>query len=133
MSAPTQLGLREAFREARRIVEESIALASPRRDSLGRAVRELYSVFPRREWLVRALARYLLGTVEEQSRSVWLVRGIPELGDKKPFYLVTQAGDRYECSCYRTPHGVARRRSICTHVAAVIIYKKRKRYIDEYV
>jgi hypothetical protein len=121
--------VREALKHAEKLVKES--MNSPKTDSLSQTLRQLYGIFPRESWLARSLARYLLGTVEEQSRHSWLVKGVPELGDKKPFYLVTWAGDKYECTCYNAPFGWSRRKNICTHIAAVILYRRRK-YIDEY-
>jgi hypothetical protein len=127
---PSRQEVRETLREAEKLVKDSLETAKT--DSLSEAIRQLYQVFPKEQWLVRAVTRYLLATVEEQSRHTWLVRGIPELGDKKAYYLVTQVGDRYECSCYNAPFGWTRRKNICTHIAAVMLYKRR-RYIDEYI
>jgi hypothetical protein len=53
--------VREAEREALRVVRE--ALQGVRRDELASAVLELYREIPRESWLVRGVARVLLGTV----------------------------------------------------------------------
>ncbi|MHB9302393.1 hypothetical protein [Thermofilum pendens] len=129
MQKSRETRVKQALREAREIIRRT--LGGQPGGSLEEALRDLYERVPREEWLRRALARYLLGTVERQGSSTWVVRGVPELGDRKPLYIVTFTGDRYECSCYRGAYGWARRRSICTHIGAVMLERRRRR-IDDY-
>ncbi len=76
-----------------------------------------------RSWLKRALAR--LGDVSE-GPGYYVVRGRPELGDRYPEYRVWLSGGKWYCTCYLTEWGHKRARDICTHVAAVILYRSHK-------
>ncbi|MGC8583401.1 MAG: hypothetical protein ACP5HD_08530 [Thermoproteus sp.] len=75
-----------------------------------------------REWLRRALAR--VGDVSE-GPGYYVVKGRPELGDRYPQYHVwwSEAERRWLCTCYLTEWGRRRARDICTHVAAVVLYR----------
>lgn len=117
--------VREAEREARRAVRE--ALRGERGDELASAVLELYREIPRENWVARAVARVLLGTVVRKGEGVWLVYGVPELGDWHGYYIVVLEGGRYRCSCYTTKWGWRRASRICTHVAAVMLARRLER------
>jgi hypothetical protein len=73
-------------------------------------------------WLRRALAR--LGDVEEAG-GYYIVKGRPDLGDRYPQYHVwwSEAEGRWVCTCYLTEWGPRRARDVCTHVAAVLLYR----------
>jgi hypothetical protein len=114
--------VREAEREALRVVRE--ALQGVRRDELASAVLELYREIPRESWLVRGVARVLLGTVARKGEGAWLVYGVPELGDWHGYYIVALEGGRYRCSCFASSWGWRRARRICTHVAAVMLARR---------
>lgn len=75
-----------------------------------------------KSWLRRALAR--VGDVSE-GPGYYVVRGRPELGDRYPEYRVwwSDREKRWICTCYLTEWGPRRARDICTHVAAVILYR----------
>ena len=122
--------VRRARREAWKIVKES--LRGERTDSLAAAIIELYRDVPRRSWIVRAVTRLLLGTVDRVTRRTWRVYGVPALGDWYAWYVVSLEGGKYVCSCFSTRWGHVRRRRICTHIAAVIL-RRRQRLIEEYL
>jgi hypothetical protein len=92
--------VREFRREARRVVRET--LREERGDELAAAIKSLYADVPREEWVARAVARFLLGTVARKGEGTWLVYGVPELGDWHGYYTVVLEGGRYRCSCYAT-------------------------------
>jgi Rad3-related DNA helicase len=55
----------------------------------------------------------------------WMVAGEPKLGDAHDHYLVTLDGHRYRCSCYSSAWGDVRSHRICSHVLAVVFFRKR--------
>jgi len=89
------------------------------------AIERLREVFPSksRSWVRRALVRFMKNTVKEFSENIWVVRGLPELGDKYPTYVVRLRDGRYHCSCFESSWGLRRKSEICTHIAAVILYR----------
>ncbi len=102
----------------------------PRReDPLRRAVESLLSAFPgkSRSWIRRALLR--LGDVREVRENLYLVYGRRELGDWKPLYQVwySEREGRWYCTCYASAFGLRRRREICTHIAAVMLYRRHRK------
>ena len=103
------------------------ALRGERGDGLAAAIKSLYADVPREEWVARAVARVLLGTVARKGEGTWLVYGVPELGDWHGYYIVALEGGRYRCSCYATKWGWRRARRICTHVAAVMLARRAER------
>lgn len=78
-----------------------------------------------KSWLKRALAR--VRDVSE-GPGYYTVKGRPELGDRYPEYRVwfSAKEGRWYCTCYLTEWGHKRARDICTHVAAVILYRSHK-------
>jgi len=70
-------------------------------------------------------------TVQQTGERAWLVHGDAKMGDAYPNYQVElKAGERkYNCSCYGHGRGEYRRRRMCSHVLAVILYRKKK--VDE--
>ena len=117
--------VREAGREARRIVRE--ALEGLRSDELSAAILDLYREIPRESWLARGVARVLLGTVVRKGEGAWLVYGVPELGDWHGYYIVSLEKGKYRCSCYSSKWGWRRASRICTHVAAVMLSRRAER------
>ena len=101
-------------------------------ESLVEALTNLIYTFPDKpkSWFFRAVYRVLKGTVKKK-RGYWIITGLLELGDTKPTYIVTFSRNRYYCSCYTTMYGAVRQKQICTHVAALILYR-RQRKITEY-
>ena len=101
-------------------------------ESLTEALRELISTFPDKptSWFFRATYRVLKNTVKRK-KGYWIVQGLPELGDTKPVYFVTFSRGRYHCSCFYTMYGAVRQKRICSHIAAVMLYR-RQRKITEY-
>jgi hypothetical protein len=63
------------------------------------------------------------GTVGEFNENTWVVRGSPELGDRYPTYVVRFKENKYQCSCFESNWGLRRKSEICTHIAAVILYR----------
>lgn len=103
------------------------ASASP----LDLAVERLKADFPGKSysWIKRAVLR--LGDVREVRDGLYLVEGRRELGDWKPLYQVWFSEGRWYCTCYFTAFGLRRRRDICTHVAAVLLYRRYKKALEK--
>ncbi|MEM0464940.1 MAG: hypothetical protein QXT27_06460 [Pyrobaculum sp.] len=95
------------------------------------AIEKLRADFPGKSysWVKRALLR--LGDVREVRDSLYLVEGRRELGDWKPLYQVWFSQGKWYCTCYFTAFGIRRRRNICTHVAAVMLYRRYKRALEK--
>ena len=64
--------------------------------------------------------------VEQIASDVWVVEGSKKLSDAYPDYTVTMSGGapKYECTCYQHGRGDTRRKRMCSHVLAVILYRK---------
>jgi SWIM zinc finger. len=103
-----------------------------RQDPLRRAVESLSSTFPgkSRSWIRRALLR--LGDVREVRENLYLVYGRRELGDWKPLYQVwfSEREGRWFCTCYASAFGFRRRKEICTHIAAVMLYRRYRKALQ---
>jgi len=95
------------------------------RELINLAVEGLREDFPNKSksWVRRALVRFMKNTVKEYGENVWVVKGLPELGDKYPTYVVRLRDGRYYCSCFESNWGLRRKSEICTHIAAVILYR----------
>jgi hypothetical protein len=104
-----------------------------REDPLRRAVESLSSTFPgkSRSWIRRALLR--LGDVREVRENLYLVQGRRELGDWKPLYQVwfSEREGRWYCTCYASAFGFRRRKEICTHIAAVMLYRRYRKALEK--
>ncbi len=104
-----------------------------RKDPLREAVERLKAEFRGKShsWIKRALLR--LGDVREVRDDLYLVEGRRELGDWKPLYQVwfSQGEGRWYCTCYFSTFGIRRRRDICTHVAAVLLYRRYKKALEK--
>jgi len=89
------------------------------------AIEGLREGFPSksRSWVRRALVRFMKNTVKEFNENTWVVRGLPELGDRYPTYVVRFKDGKYYCSCFESNWGLRRKSEICTHIAAVILYR----------
>ena len=99
------------------------------------AIERLREDFPNKSksWIRRALIRFMKNTVKEYGENVWVVKGLPELGDKYPTYVVRFKENKYQCSCFESNWGLRRRSEVCTHIAAVILYRNyRKLNSDVY-
>ena len=104
-----------------------------RREALDAALEELRSLFPgkSRSWLRKAVLR--LGDVREVRDGAYQVEGRRELGDWKPLYQVwySEEDGRWYCTCYFSHFGAARRREVCTHIAAVLLYRRYKKAVEK--
>jgi hypothetical protein len=104
-----------------------------REDPLRRAVQSLREDFPGKSysWIKRALLR--LGDVREVRENLYLVQGRRELGDWKPLYQVwfSEREGRWYCTCYASAFGFRRRREICTHIAAVLLYRRYRKALEK--
>jgi len=104
-----------------------------REDPLRRAVESLREDFPgkSRSWIRRALLR--LGDVKEVRENLYLVYGRRELGDWKLQYQVwfSEREGRWYCTCYASAFGFRRRREICTHIAAVMLYRRYRKTLEK--
>ena len=99
------------------------------RELIDLAVERLREDFPNKSksWVRRALIRFMKNTVKEYGENVWVVKGLPELGDRYPTYVVRFKDGRYYCSCFESSWGLRRRSEVCTHIAAVILYRNYKK------
>jgi len=95
-------------------------------------VESLSSTFPgkSRSWIRRAILR--LGDVKEVRENLYLVQSRRELGDWKPLYQVwfSEREGRWFCTCYLSAFGFRRRREICTHIAAVMLYRRYRKVLQ---
>lgn len=75
------------------------------------------------QWSESLTARARKRKVSEQGQG-WRVSAISgELYDS--YYVVLdQETHRYECECYHTNHGDSRRRKMCSHVLAVVLWRR---------
>ena len=89
-------------------------------------IERLKAKFPGKSgsWIKRALRRFESGSVRQISENTWVVGGDPRLGDKYPTYVVRFKDGRYYCSCFETSWGLRRKAEVCTHIAAVILYRE---------
>ncbi|RLE78034.1 MAG: hypothetical protein DRJ52_10855 [Thermoprotei archaeon] len=92
--------------------------------ALRNALADLKMLFPNKpkSWFTRATIRSFY--VKEVSRNHWTVEGLRELGDHYTEYHVTFNGSKYACSCYAHMYGYSRKKRICTHIAAVMVYRR---------
>ncbi len=77
-----------------------------------------------RSWINRVVIRVLRNTIiEVVPEKLWIVKGLPELGDKYTTYEVFRKDEKYyACTCRIHLWGHAR--TICTHIGAVMLYRK---------
>ncbi len=98
-------------------------------------LKELRESFPNKSssWFQRAALRAL--TVRKVSDKVWVVSGFYSLGDSYTRYAVRYDSEekRYICDCFLHFMGRVREYKICTHVAAVIVYRKMQRRLSEWI
>lgn len=101
--------------------------------ALDKAVERLREKFPHKSssWIRRAILR--LGSVKELGQNLYRVEGKQELGDWKPFYHVwySEGERRWYCDCHFSQFGHVRRRHICTHIAAVLLYRQYKHAVEK--
>jgi hypothetical protein len=102
-------------------------------DPLKWAVESLSRTFPgkSRRWIKRTLMR--LGDVREAGEGLYVVYGRRELGDWKHMYQVwySEREGRWYCTCFTSAFGYRRRREICTHVAAVMLYRRYRKALEK--
>ena len=102
-------------------------------DPLKWAVESLSRTFPgkSRNWIKRTLMR--LGDVREAGGGLYVVYGRRELGDWKSLYQVwySEGEGRWHCTCFTSAFGYRRRREICTHVAAVMLYRRYREALEK--
>lgn len=60
--------------------------------------------------------------------NMWTVAGDTRLGDVYGSYTVRLAGGRYYCSCYEHKYGDVRQRALCSHVLAVMLWRRAQQY-----
>jgi len=103
------------------------------RELIDLAIERLREDFPNKSksWIRRALVRFMKGTVREYGEGVWVVKGLTELGDRYPTYVVRFKDGRYYCSCFESNWGLRRKSEICTHIAAVILYQNYRKLDSE--
>ena len=92
------------------------------------ALDEVRSKFPGKSdsWYVRAVLRILSG-VKMVRKDHWIVPGSHVLGDYYPYYNVVLGSDgKYVCDCHVHAYGYVRKSRICTHIAAVMVYRRVK-------
>ena len=92
------------------------------------ALDEVRSKFPgkSKSWYVRAVLRVLSG-VKRVRKDHWIVPGSHVLGDYYPYYNVILGSDgKYVCDCHVHAYGYVRKSRICTHIAAVMVYRRVK-------
>ncbi|NPA23188.1 MAG: hypothetical protein GXO23_02700 [Crenarchaeota archaeon] len=74
------------------------------------------------KWKERIIRRVIEGTIIRIiPERLWIVKGLPHLGDRYPSYEIYRKDKRYICTCYTHPW--SSRRRPCTHVGAVLLYE----------
>jgi len=116
-----------------RIVVEEADLDYATALAVVEAVKELRELFPHKSesWFLRAAVRSL--GVREVRGNVWVVPGFPELGDYYSEYVVRFSGGKYSCDCFARSYGYVRSARICTHVAAVMVYRRARRRLSAWL
>lgn len=69
-------------------------------------------------------ARKRVGDVRPTLNNTWTVVGNKKMGDVYDAYYVEFNAPKYHCSCYEHGNGDVRARKICSHVLAVILWRK---------
>ncbi|MCL6558026.1 MAG: ATP-dependent DNA helicase [Firmicutes bacterium] len=80
---------------------------------------------PEEKFRASLVTRAKKRTVVPAGENVWRVAGDPKLGDTYPVYRVVLNGKRYSCSCYTHYWGESRANRVCSHVLAVIMYRRK--------
>jgi ATP-dependent DNA helicase DinG len=72
------------------------------------------------------VARAKKRTVHAAGHHTWIVEGMPKLGDALDAYEVRlkDGARKYHCTCYTNNYGQARARRACSHVLAVVLWRK---------
>lgn len=98
-----------------------VIVMSVSRYELKRVLADLKGKFSESK-LKRATRR--VNDVQQVSIGTWNVIGNPKLGDQYSFYTIDylQLSNTYSCTCQN--HGYGEHRSICTHIIAVIIWRR---------
>lgn len=138
VARPPALPVAERRLAIRRVMRAARAIAAGRKSSAAKllpadfvsllegALAEVKASFPRKRasWYVRAVARSL--AVRSEGANRWTVYGLPELGDTYSYYTVVYSpyANKYVCSCMSHSFGRYRQAKVCTHVAAVILYRR---------
>jgi len=94
------------------------------------AVNEFMSTFGgRKEWVKKSINRLVdvsyVG-LNKKLQHTYRIEKNPRFGDvgrRKKYYVVT-VGPGYWCTCYYGKYGKFRKKAMCTHVGAVILYRK---------
>lgn len=88
-----------------------------------------------RESLMKRAAKR---TVRQLNADAWLVDGSTALGDTYDTYQVVMGAvsggrgtvGRYRCACYTHGGGEVRARKVCSHVLAVILYRRKRKAVE---
>ena len=103
---------------------------------LALSIEKLKEKFPKKSssWIIRAAIRVMAG-IYQLSDHVWKVPGLAELNDHYTWYYVwfDKKESTYKCDCYNHSWGLYRKYRICTHVAAVLVFKEMNRLMIEYL
>jgi len=98
-------------------------MSKPSREDMEELARRF--PFKKKSWMARCVKR--LPTVRQIAKNVWFLRCLPQLGDKRAYYIVVLDEDKkvYTCTCYdeAAQWGAVRRRNVCSHVGAVVLYR----------
>ena len=102
---------------------------------LVQVLRELKNLFDKKSdsWFQRSAVRALF--VIKKTENWWLLPGFKNLGDKYAIYAVVYDAreKKYYCDCFWHYLGKIRQIKICTHIGAVIVYRRLQRRITEYI
>ncbi len=80
--------------------------------------------FEERRPALVARARKRVVVADPFDSSSWIIAGDGKLGDTYDEYVVRLDGRKYHCSCYDTAHGETRARRMCSHVLAVLLWRR---------
>ncbi len=102
---------------------------------LVQVLKELKELFPKKSesWFKRSAVRALF--VVRKNDNWWLVPGFLSLGDEYSIYsvLYDKKEKKYTCDCFYHFYGEVRKAKICTHIGAVMVYRRLQRKLSEFM
>lgn len=79
---------------------------------------------PRIVWRARKRLEHQTPVNDWRKSDAWVLPGIASLGDQYPEYIVTLHDHHYICTCWSHVGGGTRRRHICSHAVAIMLWRR---------
>jgi Rad3-related DNA helicase len=87
-------------------------------------------IAPARVYRARRRLREQPPVASPRYADTWVLPGLDAFGDDYPDYTVTLRDGRYSCSCWGHAWGGSRARRFCSHVLAVVLWRRRSAGAD---